>query len=499
VARSFAVCGVPKWTIGEVDRYLPQGPDPTEDEALWHVRHEDGDEEDLDSGEMVAALALHDEYLQGKSASFAKQEQVVVVCTKCGKSRRLPPGIPTEALPQPWHCEGPPLYTPCSTPEAHGESPGPRSPTVTVEEIEVVCHGSGAAPISTYGTFDPTKKTIRCQCGCEEAMSVGSFEKHAGNRSRKPTETVKAVATGLPLGTTAFESRSILLPKAPAKTPPGKPDPWLAQASFDRESPCVGRELTVILHVVDTAKAFLFPVKGFTRFLQKCASSRDPKSDPVGPRGRSRSSRADRGDLGTISGESHEERTEKLNNYRDVMAAKVAKHDNVACATDDTWEGHQWWAAKVVKPLYTVQVPFRRGELDFEPGDRVLDLMWYDRDAAARVPNKGDTQFYLLDAVDTVFSYSIVDFKFELAEQIDPNVLEDEPIVPTYLLLKADSKAIDASVDEQEAALHNRLSGALEKTPPDNSKMSRMGCTYTCKKCKGPKSAPAAKCLHCSP
>ena len=327
---------------------------------------------------------------------------------------------------------------------------------------------------------------------------MGSFENHAGNRSRKPMETVKVVATGLPLGP-AFEPRSMIskprqlrcIP-SPGKT--GKPDPWLVQATYDRTAPAVGTEITVQLHVIDTAKPFLFPTKGFARFLQKCASSRDAKPQ-TGPR-RSRSSRAERGDLSTISGETPEERTDRLNTYRDTMASKACKHDNVAVETDDTWEGHRWWAAKVVRPLYTVQVPFRRGEIEFEPGDRVLDVMWYDRDATAKVA-KGDSQFYLLDAIDTVFSFSVVDFKFEMTQQIDEKVGEDEPVVPTYLLHAADSKAIDESVDEQEAALHNR---APLHSPSSNRgawNMSRAGCSYSCKLCKMPKSAPAARCVHC--
>ena len=42
--------------IAKVVKWLPPGDDPKEDPALWHILHQDGDEEDLEEHEMLAAL-----------------------------------------------------------------------------------------------------------------------------------------------------------------------------------------------------------------------------------------------------------------------------------------------------------------------------------------------------------------------------------------------------------------------------------------------------------
>lgn len=155
-------------------------------------------------------------------------------------------------------------------------------------------------------------------------------------------------------------------------------------------------------------------------------------------------------DLASITG-SGQERGEKLNEYRDALAARAKKDDNVAVSTEDVWEGHKWWAAKVVRALYTVKEPFSRGDMDFEEGERVMDVMYYDVDTSKRLA-PGDNQFFLLDVVDTVFSFSVVDIKFPMTQQLG-QTRDDEPIVPTYLLKKADCKGIDKSVRDQEDAL----------------------------------------------
>ena len=126
----------------------------------------------------------------------------------------------------------------------------------------------------------------------------------------------------------------------------------------------------------------------------------------------------------------------------------------MAVSTDDVWEGHKFWAAKVVRGLYTVKEPFSRGDMDFEEGDRVMDIMWYDRDTSKRLA-PGDNQFFLLDVLDTVFSFSVVDIKFTMTQQLG-QARGDEPIVPTYLLKKVDGKAIDQSILDQELALKGR-------------------------------------------
>ena len=76
--ESFRVCGEDEWKMhghrwigqsvprelggvmswGKVTRWMPPGKDPKEDFALWHVVHNDGDEEDLEEWEMREALAL---------------------------------------------------------------------------------------------------------------------------------------------------------------------------------------------------------------------------------------------------------------------------------------------------------------------------------------------------------------------------------------------------------------------------------------------------------
>jgi len=71
VARKFVGAAAANTFIthAQVIRWLPEGPDPVEDEALWHIRHEDGDEEDLGEAEMRDALALQEAKLEGAVAS----------------------------------------------------------------------------------------------------------------------------------------------------------------------------------------------------------------------------------------------------------------------------------------------------------------------------------------------------------------------------------------------------------------------------------------------
>jgi len=52
VARMFGE----RRAIAKVVKWLPAGEDPQEDPALWHILHRDGDEEDLEEHEMLAAL-----------------------------------------------------------------------------------------------------------------------------------------------------------------------------------------------------------------------------------------------------------------------------------------------------------------------------------------------------------------------------------------------------------------------------------------------------------
>ena len=56
-------------SMGRVLSWVPANPE-NGDQALWHVHHNDGDEEDLDEAEMKAALRL-----AAKVARKAKQGQ----------------------------------------------------------------------------------------------------------------------------------------------------------------------------------------------------------------------------------------------------------------------------------------------------------------------------------------------------------------------------------------------------------------------------------------
>ena len=67
IARHFDGFSVP--SAGRVVSWVPANPSEG-DQALWHVRHNDGDEEDLDEAEMKAALKL-----AAKVARKLKQEQ----------------------------------------------------------------------------------------------------------------------------------------------------------------------------------------------------------------------------------------------------------------------------------------------------------------------------------------------------------------------------------------------------------------------------------------
>ena len=51
-----------------------------------------------------------------------------------------------------------------------------------------------------------------------------------------------------------------------------------------------------------------------------------------------------------------------------------------------------------------------------------------------------------------MFSFSVVDAKFPVKQQA-MDVKEGQPVVPTYILRKADGKKIDKSVADQERAL----------------------------------------------
>jgi hypothetical protein len=68
IARMFDGFETP--SAGRVVSWVPANPE-NGDQALWHVRHNDGDEEDLDEVEMKAALRLH-----GKMARKQKADQL---------------------------------------------------------------------------------------------------------------------------------------------------------------------------------------------------------------------------------------------------------------------------------------------------------------------------------------------------------------------------------------------------------------------------------------
>ena len=72
VWRSFgAGCG----STGKVVAYVGEGSGLTEP-AMWHVEHEDGDEEDLEEGELLRAMAQHEERGSAEAGSLVAKHSV---------------------------------------------------------------------------------------------------------------------------------------------------------------------------------------------------------------------------------------------------------------------------------------------------------------------------------------------------------------------------------------------------------------------------------------
>jgi hypothetical protein len=85
---------------GVVQRWLPAG-DTADDFALWHVQHDDGDEEDLEEAEVRAGIQLHAAYRKNSSSSSGvKQRKKSTAepeasdeeeeCLRCGQIDSLP-------------------------------------------------------------------------------------------------------------------------------------------------------------------------------------------------------------------------------------------------------------------------------------------------------------------------------------------------------------------------------------------------------------------------
>jgi len=70
VRRSF---GRNKVGMGFITRWIPAGEDPEEDPAMWHVVHDDGDEEDLEEAEVLAALKMQQEFEEGEDNEIESQ------------------------------------------------------------------------------------------------------------------------------------------------------------------------------------------------------------------------------------------------------------------------------------------------------------------------------------------------------------------------------------------------------------------------------------------
>jgi len=265
-------------------------------------------------------------------------------------------------------------------------------------------------------------------------------------------------------------------------------DSWLVDAHYDEAA--AGQTIAVAQHVFEDACPCIFPYQGFRQFLKECwvreveappVPEHDPNAwqyqalgaaAPIAPAAATAiappthsstaatlaleqdlAARDYSAALAAIVRAEPASREAKMNEYRDAMSARVRIGDNIAVECSDEWEGHKWYCAKVVKALYTVEAKFMRGDVEFEVGDRVMDVFWYDPDADARPA--GDTQFFLLAAVDTVFSFSTVEIKIPMQEQI-LEAKDGEPVVPTYLLKKSDAGHIDKSVDDQENAVEGK-------------------------------------------
>jgi len=335
--------------------------------------------------------------------------------------------------------------------------------------VQVICKGK-AEKIGIYRFQDGM---IQCLCGCQNPPMLPTvFERHAQCPSKKPLETIHLVTTGMTLGDHIGNlkiSRNGSHKKGQPKTKK-KPCPsqgLVARRGKRKESaqsrfagilneithhpkcPEKGLTFEVYLHVSQDSIPPFFPMTGLGKFLL-AAGSRSTRNEPTVKDRKKREESTSITSLAAITG-SKDERSEKLDQFRDGIASRARVDDNVALETDDIWEGHAWWAAKVVVPVYTVTDPFSRGEMTFEEGDRVLDVMWYDRDPASRAGE--DCKFFLLDAIDTVFSYSVVDAKFPLV-QLKKNKVGSATFPTTcYSLKKSDAKEIDKSVSDQEAAL----------------------------------------------
>ena len=93
LARDF---GKSKPSIGRIVRWLPAGGSDDEP-ALFHMLHDDGDEEDLEEHEVAAGLARYEQTTEEEIA----QARVCLVCVLSACSRGRGPGSRRHASPSP--------------------------------------------------------------------------------------------------------------------------------------------------------------------------------------------------------------------------------------------------------------------------------------------------------------------------------------------------------------------------------------------------------------
>jgi hypothetical protein len=152
-------------------------------------------------------------------------------------------------------------------------------------------------------------------------------------------------------------------------------------------------------------------------------------------------------DLDAIAASAPSSRQAKLDAARHAVAEDIVVGDCVALETSEPWgdPAHRWWVARAIRPVYTVVVPFTRGENKFEAGDSVLDIKWFEIEEEQASGSKKLT-FALLPEVDTIFSYSVLSTKFPMeSSKSDDGVM--------HTMHRSTWQALDRSVETQNHAL----------------------------------------------
>jgi len=323
--------------------------------------------------------------------------------------------------------------------EPQEEEPEPEPEPIPPIVEEVFCNGianrgtKSEKPVRKEGTFTLRDgvATVVCHC-CNVEMKAGQFELHAENRSKKAKNSIRLLRNGEQL-CTVWNGRPRLVVQRSDENLTNR-----QRRHQNGSGAMTGKTFTVIVHNTAQAPQFILPC---ARGALYGASNAPTASGPL---------RGTKIDLEAIAASAPANRQRKLNAARHAVAEEIIVGDCVALETSDPWgePKHRWWVARATRSVYTVVVPFTRGDNKFEVGDSVLDIKWFEIDDDGQQPNK-KLNFVILPEVDTIFSYSVVSTKFPMeSEQSEDGV--------THTMHKSTWQALDRSVETQNHALKTK-------------------------------------------